>query len=172
MRPRKPRRTVPAEPIALLPKLKWQAEAEAPASTNAAALILYVALAFEAEQPGHEDVRTLGRAWVSYTELETITLNPAVEFAQTGKRPPEQCGLRSCGITRRVKPSRCHGRAATRPSSSKKLLGTVHFWMAGSSPAMTIAGVVPLQLPDLGSRVCPDRSFRPGRSDWLGSRQR
>ena len=74
MRQRKPWCTVPAEPIiTLLPNLKWRAEAGIPASANAAALILYVVLAFEAERVETDDVGILGQASVSYTELATIT---------------------------------------------------------------------------------------------------
>lgn len=65
---------VPNAPlIALLPKLKWVKENDAPASTNAAALMVYVALNFVAEREEDEAGNYLGRAALSYSELNYVT---------------------------------------------------------------------------------------------------
>jgi hypothetical protein len=71
---KKPWCMIPAEPIiSLLPKLKWQTEDEAPASTNSAALMLYVALNFAAEREEDDEGGYLGRAVLSYPELNYVT---------------------------------------------------------------------------------------------------
>jgi hypothetical protein len=74
IRHKKPWCAVPSEAIvAALPKLRWQAADGAPASANAAALMLYVALNFAAEAETTEDGQHLGRASVSYAELGHIS---------------------------------------------------------------------------------------------------
>lgn len=70
-----PWRAVSAEPIiALLPSLRWRATSGASASTNAAALILYVTLIFVAEsQKSDGDTAVMYRSAPTYAELETLT---------------------------------------------------------------------------------------------------
>ena len=74
-RKRKPWCAVPVEPlIALLPSLKWRTANGAPASTNAAALILYVTLIFVADARESGDPATvMYRATATYSELGTLT---------------------------------------------------------------------------------------------------
>jgi hypothetical protein len=70
---KKPWCMVPSEPlIPLLPKVKWQSQGEAPASTNAAALMLYVALNFAAEREEDDAGNYRGRAALSYNALSDV----------------------------------------------------------------------------------------------------
>ncbi|WP_316184785.1 hypothetical protein [Bradyrhizobium sp. SZCCHNRI1003] len=57
----------------MLPRLKWQTSGSARPSADAAALMLYVALNFTAEVETDDQGKRLGRASVSYAELEHIT---------------------------------------------------------------------------------------------------
>jgi hypothetical protein len=71
----KPWCAVPFDPIVgLLPQLKWQPANGAPASANAAALILYATLIFVSDSRSNDETVTIWyRATASYSELETLT---------------------------------------------------------------------------------------------------
>lgn len=71
---RRPWCMIPNEPIiSLLPELRWQNVGGLPASSNAAALIVYVALNFVAEREEMDDGSYIGRASLSYSEISEAT---------------------------------------------------------------------------------------------------
>jgi hypothetical protein len=64
----------PSEPVrAALPGLRWQAEGELSAATSAAALMLYVALLFQAQIEAQEDGSPAMTAQATYDDLEAAT---------------------------------------------------------------------------------------------------
>lgn len=69
-----PWRRAPSEPVrAALNGLRWQPEGNLPASASAAALMLYVALLFQARSEAQEDGSVAVAAVATYDELEKAT---------------------------------------------------------------------------------------------------
>lgn len=78
---------VPSGPLRdVLPLLRWAPEGELAAATTAAALMLYVALVFQAREETQEDGSTVVVAHATYDELEVATGRPRSLVANGLKR--------------------------------------------------------------------------------------